>query len=111
MTEAFQDGATQLSDQDPLRRSRTSSVWIAIALFAVLLLLLIIFIAQNTQSVGISFFGWSGQAPLAVSLLAASLVGIVLTLAAGSLRIVQLRRRIRRGRRNVVADEPSVEQR
>lgn len=98
MTDTAQDsGAGGVAD-DPLRRSRTSSVWLAIALFAVLLLLLIIFIAQNTQSVAISFLGWDGQAPLAVSLLAAALVGIVLTLAAGSLRIMQLRRRVRRGR-------------
>ncbi|MCB0908083.1 MAG: LapA family protein [Nocardioidaceae bacterium] len=105
MTDTFQDGDSAGAD-DPLRRSRTSSVWIAIALFAVLLLLLIIFIAQNTQSVAISFLGWSGHAPLAVSLLAASLVGIVLTLVAGSLRIVQLRRRIRRERRAATVDQP-----
>ena len=110
MIEGFQADAPQRSTEDLLRRSRTSSAWIAIAVFAVLLLLLIIFIAQNTQSVAITFLGWSGHAPLAVSLLAASLVGIVLTLAAGSLRIVQLRRRIRRERR-VGADEPPVEQR
>jgi uncharacterized integral membrane protein len=107
MTDTFQDGDSAGSADDPLRRSRTSTVWIAIALFAVLLLLLIIFIAQNTQRVAISFLGWSGQAPLAVSLLAASLVGIVLTLVAGSLRIVQLRRRIRRERRVTTVDEPS----
>jgi uncharacterized integral membrane protein len=65
---------------------------------AVLLLLLIIFIAQNTQDVDISFLGWSGRAPLSVSLLAAALAGIVIVGAAGSLRILQLRRRVRRGR-------------
>jgi uncharacterized integral membrane protein len=64
----------------------------------VLLLLLIIFIAQNTQSVQVSFLAWDGRAPLAVSLLIASLVGIVLALVAGSLRILQLRRRVRRDR-------------
>jgi uncharacterized integral membrane protein len=66
---------------------------------AVLLLLLVIFIAQNTQSVQVSFLGWNGRAPLAVALLIASVVGIVLAAVAGTLRIVQLRRRVRRDRR------------
>ena len=65
---------------------------------AVLLLLLVIFIAQNTQSVEVSFLGWNGEAPLAVALLIAAIVGIVLAVFAGSLRIVQLRRRVRRER-------------
>jgi uncharacterized integral membrane protein len=84
--------------KDPLRPSRTSGVWFAVVGLAVLLLLLVIFFAQNTQSVQVSFLGWDGRAPLAVSLLVASLVGIVLAVVAGSLRILQLRRRVRRGR-------------
>lgn len=84
--------------EDPLRHSRTSGAWFAVVGLAVLLLLLIIFIAQNTQDVEVSFLGWNGQAPLAVSLLVASLVGIVLAVVAGSLRILQLRRRVRRVR-------------
>jgi len=79
-----------------LRRSRTSSAWFAVVALAVLLLLLIVFIAQNTQDVEVSFLGWDGRAPLAVSLLIATLVGIALAVVAGSLRILQLRRRVRR---------------
>jgi uncharacterized integral membrane protein len=84
--------------KDPLRRSRTSGAWFAVVGLAALLLLLVIFIAQNTQKVQVSFLGWDGRAPLAVSLLVASLVGILLAVVAGSLRILQLRRRVRRGR-------------
>jgi len=84
--------------KDPLRRSRTSGAWFAVVGLAVLLLLLVIFIAQNTQGVEVSFLGWDGRAPLAVSLLVATLVGILLAVVAGSLRILQLRRRVRRGR-------------
>ena len=79
-----------------MRRSRTSSAWFAVVALAVLLLLLIVFIAQNTQDVEVSFLGWDGRAPLAVSLLIATLVGIALAVVAGSLRILQLRRRVRR---------------
>lgn len=83
---------------DPLRRSRTASAWFAVVTLAVLLLLLVIFIAQNTQDVQVSFLAFDGRAPLAVSLLVAALVGILLAVVAGSLRILQLRRRVRRVR-------------
>ncbi|MBB3042445.1 DUF1049 domain-containing protein [Nocardioides sp. LMS-CY] len=83
--------------QDPLRRSRTSGAWTAVIIAAVLLVLLVTFIAQNTADVHISFLGWDGTAPLAVALLIATVGGIVLTAAVGTLRIWQLRRRVRRG--------------
>ena len=89
-------GPTPAPAKDPLRRSRTSGAWFAVVGLAVILLLLVIFIAQNTQEVQVSFLGWDGEAPLAVSLLVASLAGILLAVVAGSLRILQLRRRIRR---------------
>lgn len=82
--------------RDPLRRSKTSGAWISVAALGLVLLLLIIFILQNTQSVEVSFLGWSGHAPLAVSLLVATVAGLFLALVAGSLRIIQLRRRVRR---------------
>jgi uncharacterized integral membrane protein len=90
--------ASSTSTKDPLRGSRTSGAWLAVVALAVLLLLLVIFIAQNTQDVEVSFLGWNGQAPLAISLLIAALVGIVIAIVAGALRILQLRRRVRRVR-------------
>jgi uncharacterized integral membrane protein len=84
--------------KDPLRPSRTSGAWIAVVALALLLVLLVIFIAQNTQDVHVSFLGWDGEAPLAVTLLIASVAGIVLTAIAGTLRIWQLRRRVRHTR-------------
>jgi uncharacterized integral membrane protein len=66
---------------------------------AVLLLLLAIFILQNTQRVEISFLGWNGHAPLAASLLIAAVAGAFLVATAGVLRILQLRRRVKRERK------------
>ena len=102
MTEEPTDSAPQASApaEDPLRSSRTSNVWVALTSLGVLLLLLIIFIAQNTQDVEIRFLGWEGQSPLAVALLAASVAGIFLSVIAGSLRILQLRRRVKRDKRS-----------
>lgn len=84
---------------DPLRRSRTSGAWIAASLLALLLLLLIIFVVQNTQKVRVSFLGWDGRAPLAAALMIAAVAGLAVTGSAGALRIMQLRRRVKRLRR------------
>ena len=81
---------------DPLRGSRTSGLWVSVALSGLVLVLLIVFIAQNTDPVRVSFFGWDGETPLAVALLIATAAGLFLATVAGSLRILQLRRRVRR---------------
>ncbi len=82
--------------KDPLRGSRASGVWAAVVVLVVLLILLSVFILQNTRSVAISYFGWDGQAPLAAMLLIAVAAGLLIAVVAGSLRILQLRRRVRR---------------
>lgn len=82
--------------EDPLRQSRTGQLWVALAGFGLVLVLLIIFITQNTQSVRVSFLTWSGEAPLAVVMLAAVAGAILASVIAGTLRILQLRRRVRR---------------
>ena len=84
---------------DPLRGSRTSGIWAGTVVAAVLLVLLIVFIVQNTQAVQVSYFGWTGTAPLSAALLVAATAGLLLAIIAGSLRILQLRRRVRRGSR------------
>ena len=83
---------------DPLRGSRTSAVWTGVVGLGVLLVLLIIFIAQNTQKAEVHFLGWSGTAPQSVALLIATAAGLALAVIAASLRILQLRRRVRRTR-------------
>jgi uncharacterized integral membrane protein len=81
--------------KDPLRGSRASGVWAAVVALVVLLILLSVFILQNTRSVEISYFGWDGDAPLAAMLLIAVAAGLAIAVIAGSLRILQLRRRVR----------------
>ena len=85
--------------KDPLRGSRTSGLWFVVVLLVVLLVLTAIFVLQNTQKVEISFLGWNGSAPLAAALLIATAAGLVLAVAAGTLRILQLRRRVKRDRK------------
>jgi uncharacterized integral membrane protein len=69
---------------------------------AVALLALIVFITQNLHPVEVSFLAWHGQFPLVVAVLAAALIGSVLTLVLGSTRILQLRRTAVRSRRQRV---------
>ena len=83
---------------DPLRGSRTSGTWIAVIALSMLLLLLAVFILQNTQKVEVAFFGWNGRAPLAATLLIAAAGGALVVACAGVLRILQLRRRVKRQR-------------
>jgi uncharacterized integral membrane protein len=79
-------------------RSRTGAAWIAITATIILLLLLVIFIAQNGQKVEVHFLGFSGTVSLAVALLAATVAGGILTVMVGTARIVQLRIVARRNR-------------
>lgn len=88
----------RLPGHDPLRGSRTSGTWIAVIVLSLLLLLLAVFILQNTQRVEVAFFGWTGQAPLAATLLIAAAGGALVVASAGALRILQLRRRVKRER-------------
>ncbi len=86
-------------EPDPLRGSRTSGTWLAVFGLLLVLLLLAIFILQNTADVEITFLGWTGEAPLAAALLIATVAGLAIAAAAGALRILQLRRRVKRGQR------------
>lgn len=97
-TEPTRPEPTKTSD-NPLRGSRTSGLWFAVVASAVVLVLLIIFIAQNTEAVRVTFLGWEGETPLAVSLMAATVAGMFLAAIAGTMRILQLRRRVKRDAR------------
>jgi uncharacterized integral membrane protein len=82
-----------------LPRTRAGTAWVLACVAAVTLLALIVFITQNLHPVEVSFLGWHGQFPLVVAVLAAALIGSVLTLILGSTRILQLRRTTVRSRR------------
>jgi uncharacterized integral membrane protein len=81
-----------------LPRTRAGTAWVLACGAAVALLALIVFITQNVHPVEVSFLGWHGQFPLVVLVLAAALIGSVLTLILGSTRILQLRRTAARSR-------------
>jgi uncharacterized integral membrane protein len=85
--------------QHRIKRTRTGGIWVAVGFFAVVLLLLLIFILQNGTDVSVSYLGMHGHLPLGVALLLAAVCGVLLVVLAGTARIAQLRATARRHRR------------
>ena len=78
------------------RGTRTSGTWIAVIVATVILVFLLIFILANLTPVTVSFLGMSGELPLGVALLFASISGALLVALVGAARILQLRHRVRK---------------
>jgi lipopolysaccharide assembly protein A len=85
--------------QHQIKHTRISGLWISVAVFAVVLLLLLIFILENEKRVDIAFLGAHGHLPLGVALLLAAVCGALLTVLAGAARMAQLHTVARRHRR------------
>jgi uncharacterized integral membrane protein len=81
---------------EPVQRSRTGVLWTGLILSALVLLVLLVFILQNSTPVQINFLNLSGTLPIGVALLLAAIAGLLLVAIPGGLRILQLRRAARR---------------
>ena len=84
----------------PRMRTRISGIRTGLIAGFVGLIIVMIFIIQNAHAVDISFFGAHLHLSLAVALLLAAIAGALLMAAVGTARITQLRRIMRRDRRN-----------
>ena len=71
--------------------TRISASWTAVVAAVVILIVLVVFIGENTQASTVNFVGFHGRAPTAVVLLIAALSGAVIVLTVGLARILQLR--------------------
>ena len=91
------------------RRTRLSGAWTAIVIGLLALVVILIFILQNQQSVEVTFLMFSGHLPLAVALLFALILGSVIVVAFGAARILQLRMVAGRARRKGPAPAPPEE--
>jgi putative membrane protein len=91
------------------RQTRLSGAWTAIVVGLLALVVILVFILQNQQSVEVTFLMFKGNLPLAVALLFALLLGAVIVFAFGAARILQLRmvagRARRRGPRSTPAEK------
>ena len=82
----------------PRMFTRISAAWIGVWAGILVVILLIIFIAQNTAGVRIRFLWMDGVIPTALALLIAGVGGAIIAMAVAAARIVQLRRLVRRRR-------------
>jgi lipopolysaccharide assembly protein A len=98
-----QPGPQQPGPQQPphhtIKHTRISGLWVAVGIFAVVLLFLLIFILQNSRGVDISYLGAHGHMPLGVALLLAAVCGALLVILAAAARMAQLRSTARKHRR------------
>ena len=76
--------------------TRTSRAWIRLLPVLVVLVVILVFVFQNPKDVKVSLFTFSGTLPLSVALLGAVILGALMALALGSVRIFQLRRQVQR---------------
>jgi putative membrane protein len=77
-------------------RTRVSTAFSALVAGVIVLILLLIFILENTQSVKVSYFGAGGHLALGVALLLAAVGGALLVGILGVARITQVRRHAKR---------------
>ena len=97
-----------VAPQPPARRAlRTRISGMRTGLIAAIaaLIVVMIFIIQNAHAVNISFLGAHLRLSLAVALFFAAIAGALLMAAAGTARITQLRRIMRRDRRSSAAGQ------
>jgi putative membrane protein len=72
--------------------TRVSAAWIGVCAATLLLVVLIVFMLQNTGSVQVTFLWMHGTLPLALALLIAGVGVAIVAMVIGTARITQLRR-------------------
>ncbi len=94
-TSASTEPSSPEAPASPVPRTRTGATWVGICAAALTLVVLIVFMLQNTRRVEVSFLWMNGSLPLALALLIAGVgVGIV-AMVVGTARVTQLRRLVR----------------
>lgn len=83
---------TAAPTSETVRFTRAAAVWSALTVGMLILIVLLIFIAQNTTQARFTFLGAHWNLPLGVAILLAAVCGGLITVLAGTARIFQLRR-------------------
>ena len=85
-----------LDEKGRVKRTRAATAWASAVALAVVTILFVIFIVQNSQSVVIDFLWMSGDISAAAALLIAAVAGALLVAIPAGVRITQLRHSLRR---------------
>ncbi len=88
-------------DPGPLKtgRTRTSATYIAVSIGLVLLVLIVIFIAQNEKQASVHFLTFHFRLALGLIILASTVAGGLVVLMVSLARVLQLRLMARRHRK------------
>src|ERR1700709_898128 len=70
----------------------TTALWSSLIFGFLILIVLLVFIMQNTDPTTVSFFAWQASLPVGVAVLLSAVGGGLLTVAVGTARMIQLRR-------------------
>lgn len=89
--------------ESAVKFTRAASIWTSLTAGFLILIVLLIFITQNTVSAQFAFLGWHWSLPLGVAILLAAVCGGLITVLAGTARIFQLRRA---AKKNLAARRP-----
>lgn len=72
--------------------TRAGATWVFLFVGLLILIVLLVFILQNGESVSMRFLVWQWQLQLGVQILLSAIAGALLTVLVGTWRIFQLRR-------------------
>ncbi|HEY1842100.1 MAG TPA: lipopolysaccharide assembly protein LapA domain-containing protein [Mycobacterium sp.] len=78
--------------ESAVKFTRTASVWTSLTAGFLILIVLLIFITQNTATAQLAFLHWRWSLPLGVAILLAAVGGGLITVLVGTARMYQLRR-------------------
>lgn len=81
---------------DGVAHTKAAATWTGMVVGALVLVVLLIFILQNLDSVPVHIFAWTLDVPLGVGLLLSALAGALIMALVGGVRILQVRRAAKR---------------
>lgn len=84
------------SEAADVQFTRAAALWSSLILGFLVLIVLLIFIAQNTASTSFAFLSWRWDLPLGVAILLAAVCGGLITAGVSAARMFQLRRTAKR---------------
>lgn len=77
---------------EEVKFTRAAALWVSLIFGFLILIVLLIFIAQNTASTPFTFITWHWNLPLGVAILLAAVCGGLITALVSAARMFQLRR-------------------
>jgi len=78
--------------QDAVKFTRAAALWSLLVLGFLILILLLVFIMQNTDSTTVNFFAWQALLAVGFAGLLSAVGGGILAVGAGTARMIKLRR-------------------